>query len=109
MLKGFRTFVTMLLILTPFWGVFFYRSILEWNEHVEDYYESFEVERQRVLEEHGLHIDPALTPPYWSWNCGGILLIVGFVLLSTWILTAVQKFGQSKIELFSSKVLHNPH
>jgi len=96
MLKRLRTFVTMLLILTTFWGVFFYRSIQEWNEYIEDCHESFEVERQRILEEHGILIDPSLTPPYWSWNYGGILLIVGFVLLSTWILTVSEKFGQSE-------------
>jgi len=96
MLKRLRTFVPMLLILTIFWGAFFYRSILEWNEYIEDCHESFEVEKQRILEEHGIIIDLGLTPPYWNWNHGGILLIVGFVLFATWILAAREKIGQSK-------------
>ena len=96
MLKRFRTFVPTLLILTTFWGLFFYQSIQEWTEYIEDCHESFEVEKQRILEEHGILIDPGLTPPYWNWNYGGILLIVGFVLLATWILAAREKIGQSK-------------
>ena len=91
MLNRFRTFAVMLLVATIFWGVLFYQSIQEWRKYVKDYYERCEIERQRVLEEHGLRVYFGLPTLYWAWNGGGVILLSGCVLLCSWIVSALVK------------------
>jgi len=92
MINWFRTFAVMLLVAMIFWGVLFYQSMQEWRKYVEDYHERCEIERQRVLEEHGLRVDFGLATLYGVWNGGGgVILLGGCVLLCSWIVSALVK------------------
>lgn len=90
MLKLARAVLIVLFVASVLWAILFFLSLQGYNGYVRDYYEGCEQERQRILEEDGLHVSFWIAKAYWEWNNGGIILLFGFALLWAWIMAVLK-------------------
>jgi len=97
MLKWVRAAVIILFVATVLWANSFFLSLQDYRRYVKDYYEKCEQEKQRALEEHGLHVDFWMTKSYREWNSGGITLLFGFLLLCAWITVILKRKNAQEV------------
>ncbi len=90
-MKLVRAVSFILFVVTVLWASSFFLSLQDYRRYVEDYYERCEHERQRALEEYGLHIDFFKAKSYWEWSTGGIISVFGFALLCAWITVVLNR------------------